>query len=226
MGLVLNDRGFTRALSCGVDEINCVVVASQTFNQRNQNATPDETMRQIELMAKDAHAAGIPLSVTIAASFGCPFEGEADPGFVAHLAARAADLGAFEIALADTIGVASPFDVTQRLDLAMKQAPEVQWRCHFHNTRNTGMANAYAAIQAGVTVLDASIGGIGGCPFAPAATGNICTEDLVYMLSRMGIETGLDMEKLCQTTQWLETKLGKAPPGMVWRSGGFPLITT
>mgnify|MGYP000279666213 CR=1 FL=1 len=222
IGLVLNERGFQRALSCSVDEINCVVVASKTFNQRNQNATPDETMRQIESMAGEARKAKIPLSLTIAASFGCPFEGETDPEFVAELAARGKDLGAFEIALADTIGVASPLDITQRFERAIAQAPDVQWRCHFHNTRNTGMANAYAALQVGVTVLDASIGGIGGCPFAPAATGNICTEDLVYMLNRMGIAAGFNIEKLCEITRWLEKKLEKPPPGMVWRAGGFP----
>ncbi|MGB0906426.1 MAG: hydroxymethylglutaryl-CoA lyase [Maricaulaceae bacterium] len=224
IGLALNGRGVQRAIACGVDEINCVVVASETFSQRNQNMSSAETLDQMEQLSGAIKDAGIPFSMTIATSFGCPFEGEIDPEHVANLARRSVEMGVFEIALADTIGAASPYDVTHRLGLAMKAAPNVQWRCHFHNTRNTGLANAVAAIQSGVYVLDASIGGIGGCPFAPAATGNIPTEDLSYMLRRMGHDTGLDMEEMRGTAKWLGEKLGNVPAGMLWKSGDFPPI--
>lgn len=221
IGLVLNARGFERACAAQVDEINFVVVASETFNQRNQGVAIAETMRQLENMVCGA---GEPpaFSVTIGASFGCPFEGETDAGLVADLAAQAVALGAGEIALADTIGVASPLDVTSRVERVREAVPDAALRCHFHNTRNTGIANAYAAYAAGVRVLDASTGGIGGCPFAPAATGNVPTEDLVYMFERMGVATGMDIDRLCENAAWLDEALESTPPGMVWRAGGFP----
>lgn len=222
IGLALNGRGFERGLDCQVDEINAVVFASETFNRRNQKVPIAETMRQLSQMSSAARDAGVPFSLTISASFGCPFEGETDPALVADLAAQGAEMGAFEIALADTIGAASPKDVTDRFALAIAAAPNVQWRCHFHNTRNTGLANAAAALAAGVRVMDSSIGGIGGCPFAPAATGNIPTEDLVYMLARMGYETGLDIGMMCETANWLSGALDTQPPGMLWRAGDFP----
>ena len=222
VGLALNARGFQRAIDCQVDEINGVVVASETFNRRNQKVSIVETMAQMSDMAGAAREAGIPFSMTIAASFGCPFEGETDPGLVAELAAQSAEIGAFEVGLADTIGVGSPKDIKDRFSAAMARAPGVQWRCHFHNTRNTGLANAVAAIETGVTVLDASIGGIGGCPFAPAATGNIPTEDLAYMLGRMGYDSGLDLDRLCDIAGWLNEKLDSTPPGMLWKAGNFP----
>ena len=224
IGLALNARGFQRAIDCKVDEINGVVVASETFNRRNQKVSISETMAQMSDIAGAARRAGIPFSMTIAASFGCPFEGETDPGLVSDLAAQSADIGAFEVGLADTIGVGSPKDIKDRFSLAMANAPGVQWRCHLHNTRNTGLANAVAAIETGISVLDASIGGIGGCPFAPAATGNIPTEDLVYMLGRMGYDTGLDLNKLCEISGWLNDNLDSTPPGMLWKAGNFPPV--
>ena len=155
-------------------------------------------------------------------AFGCPYEGEVPVERVAEIAGRVAAAGADELALGDTIGVASPADVAERVEAVRRTAGDVPLRVHFHNTRNTGIANAYAAVEAGVTILDASLGGIGGCPFAPRATGNIATEDLVYMLDRMGIDSGLDLHRLVEVVPWLETQLGKQAPGLVARAGMFP----
>ncbi len=223
IGLVLNSRGFERAVACGVDEINYVLVASDTFSLRNQGATPDATLGEIAAAAGPAKAAGLAFGVTIAAAFGCPFEGEIAQARVVDLAARLAGIGVDEIALADTIGVADPVTVSERIAAVRAAAPGVRLRCHFHNTRNTGLANAYAAWRAGVDVLDASVGGIGGCPFAPAATGNIPTEDTVYMLHRMGVQTGYDLEALIATATWVATQLGEPSlPAMLGRAGPFP----
>jgi len=222
IGLVLNQRGFERAAEAGVDEVNCVIVATETFNARNQGVPVAETLRQIARIAADARTAGLGFGVTVGAAFGCPFEGEVPVARVETLVRESAALGPDEISLADTIGVAAPTDVRARLEVARAVAPGISLRCHFHNTRNTGLANAVAAVQAGVTALDASIGGVGGCPFAPAATGNIPTEDLVYMLDRMGVRTGLDLETLIETGDWLAQHLGHEVPSMLGKAGPFP----
>lgn len=223
IGLVLNPRGFERAAACGIGEINCAVVASDAFNQRNQGATTEETMAVIETLTKQAQVAGMDMGVTISAAFGCPFEGEVPKERVARLAQRLAALGYEEISLADTIGAAGPSDVTALLRRLRQLEPELRLRCHFHNTRNTAVANAYAALQEGVRSFDASCGGVGGCPFAPAATGNVGTEDLLYMINRMGLETGIDITKIIATAKWLEGPLQTTMPAMVTRAGLFPV---
>ena len=222
IGLVLNRRGFERALDAGCREIGMVVVASDTFCQRNQGTTSEESLGAWNDIARAAQAAGVRAQVTISAAFGCPFEGEVPQARVVELARRAAEAGPSEIALADTIGAAVPSQVTALISAVAAAVPNVRLRCHFHNTRNTGIANAYAAVTAGVSALDASLGGIGGCPFAPAATGNIPTEDLVYMLERMGVRTGLDLEGLLETARWMQGLLGRPVPGMLVKAGGFP----
>lgn len=222
IGLVLNHRGFERALDSGIDQINCTTVASETFCQRNQGSSVEEMEQTIVAIAEQARAANVFFGVTIGASFGCPFEGEMDPRRVAAMAQRFADVGVDEIALADTIGVAAPSDVSRLLDAVMPMVGTTPIRVHFHNTRNTGVANAYAAIQAGVRIVDASCGGVGGCPFAPGATGNVATEDILYMLQRMGMETGVDIHKVIDTAKWLAGPLGTAMPATVSRAGVFP----
>lgn len=222
IGLVLNRRGVDRALRAEVDELNFVVVASETFNRRNQGAAIQETLDQLASSAAIARAEGLPISVTIGASFGCPFEGEVAPDQVARIAGEVAAMGVDEIALADSIGVADPVSVEDRLRRAAAAAPGMALRCHFHNTRNTGLANAFAAWRAGVERLDASIGGIGGCPFAPAATGNIPTEDTAYMFERMGVPTGYDLAALNEAAVWVGKVLSREPPGMLSRAGLFP----
>ena len=222
IGLALNARGFERALKAGVTEVNYVLVATDAFSLRNSGAPTFETLPGWAEVAREAKAAGVPCSVTVGASFGCPLEGEVPVARLLDVVRRAAEHGPDEIALADTIGVAAPTDVTERFLAVAGAVPGVPLRAHFHNTRNTGLANAYAAIQAGVRTLDASIGGIGGCPFAPAATGNIPTEDLVYMLHRMGVATGLDLAALIEAASFLEDRLGRRNPGMLGRAGIFP----
>ena len=222
-GLVLNRRGLDRALDTGVDEVNVVVCVSDTFSRRNQNLTTDEAMAMAEEVAAEAGSRGLVTTLTLATSFGCPFEGEVDPGRVTELARRGAAAGFGELCLADTIGVGVPSQVrelTARVREAVGDQPPL--RFHFHNTRNTGFANAFAAILDGVTVLDASAGGIGGCPFAPQATGNIATEDLVYLLERMGLETGIDLEALLPTAAFLGERLGHQVPALLPRAGSFP----
>lgn len=222
IGLVLNRRGFERAVTAGVDEVNCVVVASEEFSQRNQGMSVADSVQTVRDLADDARAAGVVLSVTLATAFGCPFEGEVPESRVLDLARQVADLGVDEIAFADTIGVGVPAQVTRLLDGLGAVAPDVRTRCHFHNTRNTGYANAIAAVAAGVQALDSSTGGIGGCPFAPAATGNIATEDLVYLLDRSGISTGVDLAQVVGTASWLSGVLGAEVPALLGRAGGFP----
>jgi hydroxymethylglutaryl-CoA lyase len=222
IGLVLNRRGFDRAVASGVDQINCTTVASETFCQRNQGSSVAEMDQTIAEIVREAQANKLFFGVTIGASFGCPFEGEIDPQRVAEMVKRFADLGVDEIALADTIGVAVPSDVSRLLELVNGVVGNSAVRVHFHNTRNTGVANAYAAIQAGVRIIDASCGGVGGCPFAPGATGNVATEDILYMLHRMGMETGISVEKIIETSKWLEGPLGSPMPSMVSRAGLFP----
>jgi len=222
IGLVLNRRGFERALAAGCNEIGMAVVASDTFNVRNQGVTTEQSVADWLEIAAAAHAAGIRAQVTISTAFGCPFEGEIPAARVVELAKRLAAGRPHEIALADTVGVAVPSQVSELVARVREAVPGMPLRCHFHNTRNTGIANAYAALEAGVGVLDASIGGIGGCPFAPAATGNIPTEDLLYMLERMGIATGVDLDALLETGRWVQSQLGRAVPGMLLKAGRFP----
>lgn len=222
IGLVLNRRGLERALATSIDEVNFVVGATEGFNRSNQGAGVEATMTDIEAMIPEARAAGLATTVTISVAFGCPYEGEVDPERVVRLAARAARSGAHEVALGDTIGVAVPSDVVTRLDAVRAVVDGAALRCHFHDTRNTGIANVYAALTSGVTVIDASAGGAGGCPFAPGASGNVPTEDVVYMLVRMGVETGIDLSAAVATGLWLAERLGKRLPAALGRAGAFP----
>jgi len=222
IGLVLNARGLERALAAGVDELNCVVVASNSFGQRNQGADIEQSLSVWHEIARVARAAGLRSSVTVSAAFGCPYEGEVPLQRVVEVARRALDAGPFELALADTLGVASPVEVLERIDAVRQHSGSVRLRGHFHNTRNTALANVYAAYQAGVRVFDASLGGIGGCPYAPSATGNVPTEDVVYMLERMRVETGVRLERLIDAARWLEPHLGHGVPAGVTRAGLFP----
>lgn len=223
IGLALNERGMRRALDTKCDEVNFVMVASEGFGKANQNATPEDTADLFDRIAVLAHDENVPVSVTISVAFGDPFDGEVPINRVAMLAGRAADAGAMEIALGDTIGVADPWDVRERVAAVRAAAPKARLRLHFHNTRNTALANIYAAIEAGVDVIDASCGGIGGCPFAPKATGNVATEDVVYMLHRAGFDTGIDLQKMIETARWLEAEGLKHPiASMVAKAGCFP----
>ena len=222
IGLVLNRRGYERAAAAGCNEIGMAVVASDTFNRRNQGVSTDESIAAWLEIAREANAAGLRPTITIGASFGCPFEGEVPVERVIDIARRVAEAGPYEIAFADTIGVGVPAQVAEVFGRAREALPGIRLRGHFHNTRNTGLANAYAAVQAGAVTLDASAGGIGGCPFAPAATGNIPTEDLVYLLERSGIATGVDLDRLLATGEWLQQTLGRTIPGMLLKAGNFP----
>jgi hydroxymethylglutaryl-CoA lyase len=222
-GLVLNRRGLDRALDTGVDEVNVVVCVSDTFSRRNQNVPTEEAMAMAEKVAAAARSRGLFTTLTLATAFGCPFEGEVAADRVVELARRGADAGFQELCLGDTIGVGAPTQVrelTARVREAVGDEPPLRY--HFHNTRNTGFANAFAAVLDGVTVLDASAGGIGGCPFAPKATGNIATEDLVYLLQRMGLDTGMDLEALLPTAAFLSEQLGHQVPALLPRAGPFP----
>jgi hydroxymethylglutaryl-CoA lyase/(R)-citramalyl-CoA lyase len=217
-GLALNERGYDRLAAAGLDEVHFAFAATESFNRRNQNASVEESVQAAERIARRAAADGIRATVTIGVSFGCPFEGAVDPGRVAALAERLAE-SADEIVFADTVGVAVPRqirDVLGRVTLL-----DTPVGVHLHNTRNTGFVNALAAIESGATVLDASVGGIGGCPFAPRATGNICTEDLVYVLHGEGIETGIDLGALIGVAEWLEGVLERPLEGQVYRAGVF-----
>ena len=222
IGLILNRKGFDRARAAGCAEVGMAIAASESFSQRNQGCSVDEGVGTWLEIAEAARDAGIRAQVTISTAFGCPFEGEVEPARVLALAERLAAGNPDEIAIADTIGVAVPTQVTALVGALRVSLPRMKLRAHFHNTRNTGLANAYAAIEAGVRSLDASCGGIGGCPFAPAATGNVPTEDLIYMLHRMGLETGVDLPLLLETTRWLQSTLDHAVPGMVVKAGLFP----
>ena len=228
IGLVLNPRGLERALAAGVDEVNVVVCASETFSERNQNVSVPRMLDAADEMAARAADAGVRRSVVIATAFGCPFEGEVDPEAVFAIADRCLRAGYTEIAVADTIGVGVPHQV-RTLVAGVRALPGgegVGLRAHFHNTRNTGYANALAAVESGVTALDASVGGIGGCPFAPNATGNIATEDLDYLLQRSRYETGLDLEGLADTGLWIAGRLDIPPPALLGRAGPFPPART
>ena len=222
-GLVLNRHGLDRAVDSAVDAVNVVVCVSDTFSRRNQNLPTDEAMAMAEEVAAEALARGLFTTLTLATSFGCPFEGEVSVDRVLELARRGAAAGFQELCLADTIGVGTPNqvrEVTARARDLFGDMPKLRY--HFHNTRNTGFANAFAAVLDGVTVLDSSAGGIGGCPFAPNATGNIATDDLVYLADRMGLETGFDLQALLPTAAFLTRQLGHEVPAMLPRAGPFP----
>ncbi len=219
-GLVLNEKGYDRLAQTGLDEAHFAFAATETFNRRNQNASPAESVEAARTIVERAHADGIRATVTIGVSFGCPFEGAVDPSRVLGYAADLAEAGADEIVFADTVGVAVPRQVKELVSAATAMQPQPVG-VHLHNTRNTGFANAYAALEAGASVIDASVGGIGGCPFAPRATGNICTEDLVYMLHGEGVETGIDLDALIAVAEWLEGRLGRQLPGQLYRAGTF-----
>lgn len=221
-GLVLNRRGLDDALAAGVDEVNVVVVVSDTFARKNQGADTAGLVAMWHDVGTAARAAGMRASVTLAASFGCPYEGEVGDDRFAQVVREVMEVPPDELALADSIGVASPKQVRERIAIAQAAAPATTLRCHFHNTRNTGIANAIAAVEAGVAVLDASLGGIGGCPFAPNATGNIATEDLVYALHRMGYSTGVDPAAVNAVVPWLESVVGHPAAGLLSRAGDFP----
>jgi hydroxymethylglutaryl-CoA lyase len=224
IGLVLNERGWDRCVAAGCDEANVVVCATDGFGIRNQGASAAEQTTTMQAIAARQRAEGGPaITVTISVAFGCPFDGEVPEDQVIRIVRAAAEAGVAEIALADTIGVADPWLVRRRVEATRNAAPDQRLRMHFHDTRNTGLANAFASVEAGVDVLDASCGGLGGCPFAPNATGNIGTEDLVYMLERAGFETGYNLPALISTAKWMAGILGKPPAGSVSRAGIFPL---
>ncbi len=220
--LVLNERGLERAVDAGVDEVNVVVVATDTFSIRNQNLTTEQGLTTLHRLAHMAREAGLGVGVTIAAAFGCPFEGEVTTGRLKEVVKGVMEARPDEISLADTIGVGAPSDVVERLGILSVHAPDIPTRLHLHNTRNTGMANLLAGLQAGVSAVDTSSGGIGGCPFAPKATGNIPTEDVIYMLDRMQVRTGLDVFALVDVARWLGEQLGRQTSGLVARAGVFP----
>ena len=223
IGLVLNERGWDRCVAAGCDEANVVVCATDGFGIRNQGASAaEQTAAMQAIAARQKAEGGPPITVTISVAFGCPFDGEVSEDQVLRIVRAAAQAGVAEIALADTIGVADPWLVRRRVEAARKAAPGQRLRMHFHDTRNTGLANAYASVEAGVDALRARGGGLGGCPFAPDATGNIGTEDLVYMLERAGFDTGYDLPGLIATAQWMAGILGKPPAASVSRAGVFP----
>ena len=228
IGLVLNGKGYDRALGTAVDEVNVAMSATDGFGLKNQGLSVDQQVQMLaDIVAGRANgessSGGTPsLSATLSCVWGCPFDGEVSVDQVADLVGRIAALGVAEIALADTIGVGNPWAVTRMVEAARKVAPDATLRLHFHDTRNTGLANAYAGVEAGIDVLDASVGGIGGCPFAPGATGNIATEDLVYMLERAGFSTGYDLDALIGTARWIGEKIGRPAPSALSRAGGWP----
>jgi len=221
IGLVMNDRGLDRALRTRIDEVNVVVVATETFSRANQGRGVEAMVDLAGGLVERARAAGRRTSVTISAAFGCPFEGEVPVERVVELAAALAPASPDELALGDTIGVAVPAQVRSVVADVRRAVPGVALRCHFHNTRNTGYANAVAAWEAGASALDASLGGFGGCPFAPAATGNVATEDLAWMLGRMGA-VEVDLDGLVSEADRLGQRLGHQPPALIGRAGPFP----
>ena len=222
IGLVLNERGLDRALGAGVDEVNLVAITTETFSHRNSGAGVEDVLAATVRMLTRAREAGVPASVTVSAAFGCPFEGEVSTEQVMHVVRGVMAGEPVELALADTIGVGVPDDV-RRLVRAVRAESDVPLRAHFHNTRNTGYANALTAVEEGVLALDASVGGYGGCPFAPDATGNIATEDLVYALGRSGIDTGLEVGALADPAGFLTAALGaERTPGLLDRAGDWP----
>jgi hydroxymethylglutaryl-CoA lyase len=220
--LVLNPRGLREALSSGVDEVNVVVPCTDSMSLRNQGRPVAEMVASARSMISQARDAGVFVTLTAAVAFGCPFEGEVSLDAVRAVVTGTLDAGVDEIALADTIGVGVPRQVRRLVQLARQEAAGVPLRFHFHNTRNTGYANAMAAVDEGVSTLDSSIGGFGGCPFAPAATGNVATEDLVYLLERSGYSTGMDGGEVTASAAWLGQELDRCPPALLGAAGFFP----
>jgi len=219
-GLALNERGYERLRATGLDEVSFAVAATESFSQRNAGASVAESVAAATAIATRAREDGIRASLTISVAFGCPFEGRVDPDRVVEIAEQLAATDADELVLADTIGVARPTRVRRLIARIGELGKPVGG--HFHNTRNTGFANAYAALEADVSVLDASVGGLGGCPFAPRATGNVATEDLVYLLEGEGVDTGIDLAALIGVSEWLEQLLGRRLEGYLYRAGSFP----
>ena len=228
VGLVLNKRGYMRALATrdgnkrGVDEVGCVAVASNTFGEKNQGQTRAQSIDESKAIIRLAKRDGMSAQVTISAAFGCPFEGEISERTVIDMAIDLAEAGPVEIAVADTIGVAVPSRVSAMFKALKDAIPGIPLRAHFHNTRGTGIANAWAAYEAGATILDSSIAGLGGCPFAPRATGNIGTEDLLYMLERSAVDTGVDLNQILSISAWVEGIIGRPASSMVSQAGNFP----
>jgi hydroxymethylglutaryl-CoA lyase len=223
VGLVMNARGAERAIATGkINQLGAVSVASDAFAMANQGQTSDGSVEAAWEIIRMAKAAGLSGQVTIAASFGCPFEGDISEDRVVAMATRLAEAAPVEIALADTIGVGNPAHVSRLVARVAQAIAPIPVRVHFHNTRGTGLANVWAAIQAGATRVDGAIGGLGGCPFAPGAAGNVCSEDVIYMLERAGIKTGMNLAKLIEASQWLGTVMNKQLPGMVARAPAFP----
>lgn len=219
IGLVLNERGAERALTTGLDQLGAVAVASDEFGARNQGQTSAESVAVAARIVGLAQAAGITAQVTIATAFGCPFTGAVDPARVVAMARDLAKAGPVEIALADTIGVAVPAEVSALVGAVRPAIGPLPVRVHFHNTRGTGIANVWAAVEAGASVVDGSIGGLGGCPFAPGAAGNVASEDVAWMLERSGVATGLDVAKLVEAARWLGGVMGKEMPSMLAKVG-------
>jgi (R)-citramalyl-CoA lyase len=219
-GLALNERGYERLAAAGLDEVRFAFGVTESFNQRNQGTPVEGSLRAAGEIVSRAREAGVRCTVTLSVAFGCPFEGPVRPSRVLDVAKRVAAMQPDTLVLADTIGVAAPGEVRELIAGAARLGPPVGG--HFHNTRNTGYANALGALEAGATVLDASVGGLGGCPFAPRATGNIATEDLVYALHREGVETGIDLDALIAVSVWLEDLLGRRLEGQLYRAGMFP----
>ncbi len=222
IGLILNERGMERAIATGIPEVHFVVVASDTFAERNQASSTKGLIETWHRVAAMAQQAGIRASVGVAAAFGCPFEGEVPPSRVMEIIEDVAGSSPTEIGIADTIGSGVPRQVETLVRMAKSRIGDIPLRCHFHNTRNSGIANAYVAANEGCDVLDSSVGGIGGCPFAPKATGNISTEDVAWMLSRSGFELNVDLERLFSATAWLSEKLARPSDSLVFRAGVFP----
>ena len=224
IGLVMNRRGAERAIATGrIDQLGAVCVATDRFAMANQGQTSDQSVAIASDLVRLARESGLTGQATIAASFGCPFEGEVAPDRVVAMARQLAEAEPVEIALADTIGVGNPAHVASLVSKVREAIGAIPVRVHFHNTRGTGLANVWAAIGAGARTVDASIGGLGGCPFAPGAAGNVATEDVAYMLERAGIDTGLDLGELIETNRWLAGEMDKDLPAMVGKAGGFPL---
>jgi hydroxymethylglutaryl-CoA lyase len=224
IGLALNRRGFDRAVAAGCDEVGFVVVASDTFSRRNQGMSTEDGIQLWHEISREAAERGVKASVMISAACGCPFEGDVPVSRVLEIAEQVVKSPSVDLAIADTIGVGVPPQVAAIIEGLKALAGERPIRAHFHNTRNTAIANIAAAIQAGATIIDASTGGIGGCPFAPKATGNVATEDVLYLLHHMGIETGVSLEAIIETSRWIEGLLGRPVPGMVSKAGDFPAV--
>lgn len=220
--LALNQKGVERAIAAGVDEVCGVVVATEAFSQANQRATVAESVQRWRDISDAARASGVKTAVTVSAVCGCPYEGRVAAESVLDIVGELAETQPDELALADTIGAGVPTQVADLFAGARERAPGITLRGHFHNTRNTALANIAAAIDTGVRVFDSSLGGVGGCPFAPKATGNVATEDVVYLVHEMGYDTGLDLDALIDTTVWLESQLGHGVPSLVAKAGGFP----